>query len=85
MKTNTRDLNRTSASSGRALWWIGKCRTPEVGTSLDDILNIRVGCWRPPVYVNHRHDVPDVGMPAVAGNGIGSATHDVEAVRTVPC
>ena len=85
METITRDQNGTSATSDPALRWMGKGPTPEVGTSLDDILNIRVGCWRPPVYVNHRPGVPDLGTPTVAGIGIGSATQWIEAIRAVTC
>ena len=53
MKAITRAQNGTGATSDQALHWIGTCPAPEVGTSLDDILSMRVGCWRPPVYVKH--------------------------------
>jgi hypothetical protein len=74
MKAITRAQNGTCATSDPAPHWIGKWDAPEVGTSLDDILNMRVGCWRPPVYVKHRFDVPNLVMPTIAAIGIASAT-----------
>jgi hypothetical protein len=85
MKAITRAQNGTGATSDQALHWIGTCPAPEVGTSLDDILSMRVGCWRPPVYVKHRPDAPDLGTPTVAGTGTASATQEIEAIRAVTC
>ena len=84
METITRVHNR-NAKSDPALRWIGNCPAPEVGTSLDDILNMCVGCWRPPVNVNHRPVVPDLETPTMAQIGIASATQEIEAIRAVTC
>jgi hypothetical protein len=57
MPTLTRANHHTSPrcqTTGTASHTAGSAesRTPEVRTGIDRILSMRVGCWRPPVYVD---------------------------------
>ena len=86
MKAITRAQDRTDATSDPTRDRIGKCPAPDVGTSLDDILNMRVGCWRPPVYVNDRPVVPDLRTRTAAGIGLASARKGrIKAIPAVTC
>jgi len=57
MPTLTRDNHHTSPrgeTTGTTLHprEATERRTPEIRTGIDRILSMRVGCWRPPVYVD---------------------------------
>ena len=53
MKALTRKLTKpTTDSSMRALTPVsGSCTTSASGPGIREVLNLRVGCWRPPVHV----------------------------------